>query len=429
MSKRTIEVQYLARVEGEGSLFLKIRDRKVEEAKLKIFEPPRFFEAFLRGRDFREAPDITARICGICPVAYLMSACHAMEMACGVKVGGQLRALRRLLYCGEWIESHALHVFMLHAPDFLGFDDAVAMAKVHPELVQKGLRLKKLGNRIMTVLGGREIHPINIRVGGFYKVPRREQLLELKEELSWAMTCAFELIAVLRGLDFPEFEQDYEYVCLRHPDEYPLNEGRLVSNLGMDASAREYDQVLAEHQVRHSTSLHTEVVGRGPAHLGPLARYSMNRDRLGPRALEAAREAGLGQICRNPFQSILVRMVEVVFSIEEALEIIEAYERPAEPAVVVAPRAGTGYGATEAPRGICYQRYTINAEGIIRDCKIVAPTSVNQAVIERDLFHFASDRVDLPDDELQFQCEQAIRNYDPCISCSCHFLNLTVDRG
>ena len=429
MSDRTIEVKYLARVEGEGSLFLKIRDGRVEEAKLKIFEPPRFFEAFLRGRDFREAPDITSRVCGICPVAYLMSACHAMEMACGVTVGGQLRALRRLLYCGEWIESHALHVFMLHAPDLLGFDDAMAMAKVHPELVQEGLRLKKLGNRIMTVLGGREIHPINIRVGGFYKVPRREQLLELKEELSRAMTCAFELIPVLRGLDFPEFEQDYEYVCLRHPDEYPLNEGRLVSNLGMDASVREYDQVLAEYQVQHSTSLQTEVVTRGPAHLGPLARYNMNRDRLGPRALEAAREAGLGETCRNPFKSILVRMVEIVFSIEEALDIIEAYERPAEPAVSVAPRAGTGFGATEAPRGICYQRYTINAEGIIRDCKIVAPTSVNQAVIERDLFHFASDRVDLPDDELRYQCEQAIRNYDPCISCSCHFLNLTVDRG
>ena len=429
MSDRTINVAYLARVEGEGSLYLKIRARKVEEARLEIFEPPRFFEAFLRDRDFREAPDITARICGICPVAYLMSACHAMEMACGVTVDGQLRALRRLLYCGEWIESHALHVFMLHAPDFLGFDDAVQMAKVHRDLVLKGLRLKKLGNRIMTVLGGREIHPINVRVGGFYKVPSREELRALEGELSWAMDCCLELMPVLRALEFPDFEQDYEYVCLRHPGEYPLNEGRLTSNLGVDAPIRDYDQVLAEYQVPHSTSLHSEVVGRGPAHLGPMARYSLNYDRLGPRAREAAEVAGLGQTCRNPFKSILVRMVEVTFAIEEAQRIIDAYEPPSEPAVEVVPRAGTGYGATEAPRGICYQRYTIDSVGIIHDCKIVAPTSVNQAVIERDLFRYAGDRIDLPDDDLRLQCEQAVRNYDPCISCSCHFLKLTVDRG
>jgi coenzyme F420-reducing hydrogenase alpha subunit len=429
MSSRTIEVPYLARVEGEGSLYLKIRDRKVEQAKLKIFEPPRFFEAFLRGRGFREAPDITARICGICPVAYLMSACHAMEMACGVTVDGPLRALRRLLYCGEWIESHGLHVFMLHAPDFLGFDDAFGMAKVHRKLVESALRLKKLGNRIMTVLGGREIHPVNIRVGGFYKVPRRRQLLELRGELGWALEFGLDLMPALAAWEFPEFEQDYEFACLRHPDEYPLNEGRLVSSRGIDVPVSEYDRVLAEYQVPHSTSLHTEVVGRGPAHLGPLARYNLNHDRLGPSAREAAQRAGLGPACRNPFRSILVRMVEVVFAVEEALRIIDDYQEPAEPAVRVEPRAGTGYGATEAPRGICYQRYTINASGTIRDCKIVAPTSVNQAVIERDLFHFASDHVDLADDEMRKQCEQAIRNYDPCISCSCHFLKLTVDRG
>ncbi len=428
MTTKTIEVRYLARVEGEGSLYLKIRDRRVEEAKLKIFEPPRFFEALLRGRDFREAPDITARICGICPVAYLMSACHAMEMICGVEVGGQLRALRRLLYCGEWIESHALHIFMLHAPDFLGFDDAIQMAGVHRGLVENGLRLKRLGNRIIALLGGREIHPINIKVGGFYKVPRREALEPLRDELRWALDCSMELMPVLRQLEFPEFEQDYEYVCLRHPDEYPLNEGRLVSNLGIDVPVSEYDLVLAEFQVPHSTSLHSEVVGRGPAHLGPMARYNMNHDRLGPAARQAASAAGLGDHCHNPFKSILVRMVEVVFAIEEALRIIENYEPPSKPSMAVEPRAGTGYGATEAPRGVCYQRYTINSRGIIRDCKIVAPTSVNQAVIERDLFRFASSRIDLADQEMQHQCEQAIRNYDPCISCSCHFLKLTVDR-
>jgi len=428
MSSRTIQVNYLTRVEGEGSLHLRINGDKVEEARLKIFEPPRFFEAFLRGRDFREAPDITQRICGICPVAYLMSACHAMESICGVTVDGKLRELRRLLYCGEWIESHALHAFMLHTPDFLGYEDAVQMARDHPDLFRSALRLKKLGNTIMALLGGREIHPINIRVGGFYRVPSRRDLLALRDELHWARDFMPKVIDVMRGFPYPEFEQDYEFVCLSHPDEYPLNEGRLVSNKGIDVPISEYDRVLEEHQVEHSTSLHTRVAGRAAAHMGPLARYALNYELLHPAAKEAARRAGLGPVCVNPFQSILVRMVEIAYAIEEALRLIEVYEAPDSPAVAVEPRAGTGYGATEAPRGICYQRYTIDDAGLITDCKIVAPTSVNQAVIESDLLAFASTRTDLPDGRLQWQCEQAIRNYDPCISCSCHFLKLTVDR-
>src|SRR5579859_5026372 len=179
MSNKNIIVDYLARVEGEGALSVKIRDDKVTDVKFRIIEPPRFFEAFLRGRMYSEAPDITARICGICPVAYQMSAVHAMEHAFDVEVGGQLRALRRLLYCGEWIESHALHVFMLHAPDFLGYESSVHMAREHPELVAKALELKKTGNELMTVIGGREVHPINVRVGGWYRVPRKRELRPL----------------------------------------------------------------------------------------------------------------------------------------------------------------------------------------------------------------------------------------------------------
>ncbi|MCB9754611.1 MAG: nickel-dependent hydrogenase large subunit [Myxococcales bacterium] len=425
---KTIKVDYLARVEGEGSLYLKIRDGAVEDAKLKIFEPPRFFEAFLRGRDFREAPDITARICGICPVAYLMSACHAMESVCGVRVDGQLRALRRLLYCGEWIESHGLHVFMLHAPDFYGFDDAVAMAKAHPELVQRGLRLKKLGNAIMTALGGREVHPINIKLGGFYRAPRRRELDALRGELEWAREFTAVALARLKELEFPDFERDYEFMGLRHPSEYPLNEGRLVSSAGVDEPISRYDCVLREVHVAHSTSLQSRRVGGGPVHMGPMARYALNHDKLPPEVQQLARDAGLGARCQNPFQSVLVRMVEIAYAVHEAARIIAEYAEPDAPAIAVEPRAGTGYGATEAPRGVCYQRYTIDDAGVITDCKIVAPTSVNQAVIEEDLRVFAGARAELPDEQLRWQCEQAIRNYDPCISCSCHFLKLDVER-
>jgi coenzyme F420-reducing hydrogenase alpha subunit len=318
---------------------------------------------------------------------------------------------------------------MLHLPDFLGYPDAIRMAKDHPEAVRRALRLKKIGNRIMSLLGGREIHPINVRVGGFYKTPTKRALQELRGELEWGLGAAIETVELVSGLRFQDFEQDYEFVCLRHPDEYPLNEGRLVSNKGIDCPISEYDTHLIEEHVRHSTALQTTVKGRGSAHLGPLARFNLNSDRLSPAARQAARDAGLTGDCRNPFKSIIVRAVEVVFAFEESLRLIEEYEEPQQPAVDVRPRAGTGYGCTEAPRGICYHRYTIDDSGTITDAKIVSPTAVNQKTIEKDLRSFIEPNLALPEDELKWECEQAIRNYDPCISCSAHFLKLQVDRA
>ena len=429
MSKRrsrTIKVDYLARVEGEGALHVRIKDGTVADVKLKIFEPPRFFEAFLRGRNYSEAPDITARICGICPIAYQMSAAHAMEDAFGVRVDGQLRALRRLIYCGEWIESHMLHVYMLHAPDFLGYQDAIQMAQGYPEIVQRGLQLKKVGNDLVAFLGGREIHPINLRVGGFYKVPTKRELAPLAEKLKWARDAALETVRWTATLPFPDFEQDYEFVALRHPDEYPFNEGRLVSNKGLDIAIREYDEHFVEEHVPYTNALHSVLRERGAYFVGPLARYNLNFDKLSPLAQEAAREAGLGPVCRNPFQSIIVRSVETLYACDEALRIIEAYEMPQRPAVEIEPRPGTGYGCTEAPRGILYHRYQLDDQGVILDAKIVPPTAQNQKTMENDLWQFIPQRLDLSHDDLTWQCEQAIRNYDPCISCATHFLRLQI---
>jgi coenzyme F420-reducing hydrogenase alpha subunit len=428
MPSRTIKVGTLARVEGEGSLYVRIRDGGVADVKLKIFEPPRFFEAFLRGRHLAEAPDITARICGICPVAYQMSAVHAMEDACGAPVAGQLRALRRLLYCGEWIESHALHVYMLHAPDFLGYPDAIRMAKDHPEIVQRGLQLKKAGNEIVACLGGREIHPINVRVGGFYKVPARQDLRGLEERLRWAREAALETVRWAAGLPCPELERDYEFVALRHPDEYPLNEGRIVSSRGLDVAVRDYDQHFVEEHVPHSNALHSVRRGRGAYCVGPLARYNLNYDRLSPLAQAAAREAGIAGGCRNPFRSIVVRSVEILYACDEALRLIAAYEPPDPPAVEVRARPGTGFGCTEAPRGLLYHRYRLDERGTILDAKIVPPTSQNQKTIEEDLRQCVSGSLALPEGELVARCEQAIRNYDPCISCATHFLTLHLER-
>ncbi len=429
MNTKTIKVDYLARVEGEGGVYIKVRNYAVVDVKLKIFEPPRFFEAFLRGRSFTEAPDITARICGICPIAYQMSAVHAMEDAFGVRVDGQLRELRRLIYCGEWIESHALHVYMLHAPDFLGYQDAIQLAKDHPDIVQRGLRLKKAGNEIVTLLGGREIHPINVRVGGFYKVPSRNELDRLSERLKWARDAALETVRWVAALPFPDFERDYLFVALRHPSEYPFNEGRLVSNKGLDIAISDYENNFVEEHVQHSNALHSTLRQQGAYFVGPLARYSLNFDRLSPLAQQAAREAGLGPACTNPFKSIIVRSVEMVYACDEALRIIEQYEPPEKPAIEVRPRAATGRGCTEAPRGILYHRYRLDERGAILDAKIVPPTSQNQKTIEQDLAQFVPKFLDLPHEKLQWQCEQAVRNYDPCISCATHFLRLEIDRA
>jgi coenzyme F420-reducing hydrogenase alpha subunit len=427
--RRTIKVDYLARVEGEGGLVIRVRDGRVVETRLRIFEPPRFFEAFLRGRAFSEAPDVTARICGICPVAYQMSAVHAMEAALGVQVDGPLRALRRLLYCGEWIESHTLHVYMLHAPDFLGYPDAIRMAADHRDAVRRGLALKKVGNEVVALLGGREVHPINVRVGGFYRVPTRAELRPLAERLARARDAARETVRWVAGFEFPDFEHDYEFVALVHPDEYPFNEGRITSSRGLDVPAADWDLHFVEEQVPHSNALHARLRARGAYLCGPLARYALNAARLSPLAREAAREAGLGDVCRNPFRSIVVRAVEVLWACDEALRIIESYEPPPAPAVPVVPRAAVGHAATEAPRGLLYHRYRLDGAGTIVDAKIVPPTSQNQRTIEEELARFVPPRLALDHDALTWQCEQAVRNHDPCISCATHFLTVRVEEG
>ncbi len=362
---RTIRTDYLARVEGEGAMYVRLDGRDVRDVKLRLYEPPRFFEAFLRGRAFTEVPDITARICGICPVAYQMSAVRAMEDACGVVIDdGPIRDLRRLIYCGEWIESHSLHVYMLHAPDFLGYPGAIEMAADYREIVEQGLQMKKAGNALVATVGGREVHPVNVRVGGFYRAPTRAELRALVDPLSRARETAVATVAWAATLPFPDVDIEPEHVALRDPTDYPMDRGRIVSDHGLDIAPAAFDDHVVEEHVEHSTALHARLRERGSYLTGPLARYSLASEALRPLAGDAARDAGLGATCSNPFQSIVVRAVELVEATDEALAIIAAYDEPDAPAVDVVPRRAVGHGATEAPRGMLYHRYEIDDDGI-----------------------------------------------------------------
>jgi sulfhydrogenase subunit alpha len=424
---RELTVSGLSRVEGEGALRLTVRDGRVERAELNIYEPPRFFEAFLRGRSYTEPPDITARICGICPVAYQTSACNAIEQACGTELDQPLADLRRLLYCGEWISSHALHIYFLHAPDFLGYPDAITLAQHHRDIVERGLELKKTGNAILEFLGGRAIHPVNVRVGGFYRVPAPSELAPLAERLRRALDLALGTVQWAAAFDFPDLELGHDLLSADDPGRYPIESGTLRSASGLSFPASEFPDHVTEEQVPHSTALHATLDGHRYL-AGPLARYSLNSGYLSPIARQAAADAGLGGQCRNPFRSVLVRAVEVVYAVEEALRIIGGYQRPDRPAVEVPPRAGTGHGVSEAPRGVLYHRYALDADGLIRAATIIPPTSQNQAAIEDDLRHMASANLGLDDTSLTTLCERVIRNYDPCISCAAHFLRVTVQR-
>lgn len=426
---RSIKVEALTRVEGEGGLDVTMNGDVIEDVKLSIYEPPRFFEGFLRGRSLEEVPDITARICGICPVAYQMSAVHALEQALGVEITPEIRRMRRLLYCGEWIESHGLHMHLLHAPDFFGVNSGIELAAKFPDEVNRGLRLKKHGNDLLEVLGGRAIHPINVCVGGFYRAPKRDELQKLIPDFEWGLQAAIDATRWVAGFDFPDFEVRYEMVALSHPDEYPMNSGRVTSTSGLVIDAAQYEQHFSEHHVAHSTALQSlRSEDQSCYHVGPLARVNLNRDRLSESARRVADEVGFMTPCNNPFKAIIARGLEVIHAYEEALDILRTY-RPFQPSRIHYDYiAGEGCAATEAPRGLIYHRYGIDELGQVTFAKIVPPTSQNQRQIEQDLRDWLP-RV-LSDDDLRTaaDCERLIRSYDPCISCSTHFLKLNLKR-
>jgi len=424
------EVEELTRVEGEGSLRLRMRGGEVVEARLNIFEAPRYFEQLVIGRTPDEVIDIVARICGICPVAYQMSAVHAFEDLFGVIVDPEVRRLRRLFYCGEWLESHALHVYLLHAPDFLGYDSAVAMARDLRPLVERGLRLRRAGDAIIAAIGGRPIHPVSVRVGGFSRAPRRSQLAALRPLLEQALEDALATVRLVATFETPAMERVARLVSLRHPAEYPYNDGRIVSSDGLDIALPAWRDAFSEYQVEGSNALYARANDGSAYLLGPAARIALAAPQLHPLARNELEASGLeGEIASNIFRSVVARGVELVHAAAEALDLVEGYRPPAEPLVPWGSQPGIAAWATEAPRGLLFHRYEVDERGRVAAAQIVPPTSQNQAAIEADLRVFAPTVLHLSHVEAQRRLEQLVRSYDPCISCATHFLDLTVEEA
>jgi coenzyme F420-reducing hydrogenase alpha subunit len=430
-AEREFRVEYLTRVEGEGTLQLRVRGAEVVEARLKIFEAPRYFERLVVGRTGDEVIDIVARICGICPIAYQMSAVHAFEDLYEVDIDPSVRALRRLLYCGEWIQSHALHVYLLHAPDYLGYPSALAMAADHRPVVEQGLAIKRIGNQLIAALGGRPVHPISVRVGGFSRAPRRADLDGIRRALDATVEQARETVRLVASWDPPALEHPQPLVAMRHPTEYPYNDGRIVSTDGLDLGPGAWREAFAEQQVEGTNALHARTHDGAVYLLGPTARIALAADQLHPLASEALAATGLRDAIRvNIHRSIVARAVELLHACAEARDLIDAYRPPAEPRVAFTPRPGVAAWSTEAPRGLLHHRYEVDEQGHVTNAQIVPPTSQNQGAIEADLAAFAPSVLDLPHAEAIKRLEMLIRAYDPCISCATHFLDLSiVDAG
>jgi coenzyme F420-reducing hydrogenase alpha subunit len=424
-----IEVPVLARVEGEGALDLRIDNGRIEQLQLRIFEPPRFFEKFLEGRAWHEVPDVVARICGICPVAYQMSAVQALEEIFGFEADDWVRAMRRVMYCGEWIQSHALHIHLLAAPDFFGCNSVVELAREHAGEVRRGFRLQQLGNDLIALFGGRSVHPVGVRVGGFHRAPDAERIAELLPRLEAGVAEAAELVRWCASIDMPEDRQDFISVALCHERDYAMGEGRVVSSTGLDLPRQEYERHFQESHVAHSTALYSHLDG-APYLVGPLARLNLNHTQLPDSTRALLRESGVQLPSRNMFHSMLARALELHLSLVEALRLLSSPPPCAAAWQPVGVRAGVGYGATEAPRGLLWHRYETAADGSILNARIVPPTSQNQARMEEDLKQsLESFGLDRDEDAIRLRGETVIRNYDPCISCATHFLRLRVERG
>jgi sulfhydrogenase subunit alpha len=429
MSKTVnISVNHVTRVEGHGNIRLRASDGKVESVTWQVPEAPRFFEAMVRGRSFEDIQTIVSRICGICSVTHSLAAIKGVEDAMKIKVSEQTDKLRILCHYGEYIESHVLHVGYLVAPDLLGQKSVIPLVASHPDVVKTIIRLHRLGNTWMEIIGGRMTHPVTLKPGGFTTIPSEKKLLELKKSIEDAAADLKILVEVLLSLadKLPDFERDTEYVALTHPDYYTFYHGDIAStDTDKQVPVKEFERVVNEYVTPQSTAKWCKW-HRDSYAVGALARFNINADLLLPLAAETAKQFGLKKGACNPYLNNVAQVVECAQVVEHSLQLIdELLTKGLKPEPVkVKPMAGEGVGCVEAPRGILFHRYAFDKNGLCTKANICIPTGQNHANIQKDFEAFAPQIIDRSQDEIRLLLEMLVRSYDPCISCSTHYLNV-----
>ncbi|MFH1101225.1 MAG: Ni/Fe hydrogenase subunit alpha [Methanobacteriota archaeon] len=420
MEEKLINVDYIARVEGQGALTIKItKDGKVEHLRFKIFEPPRFFESFLVGRRYDEVMELASRICGICPVAHQITALRAVENALGIEPSQQTRDLRKLTAISAHIQSNVLSMYFLSLPDFMGYESIIPMVKDHRDIVQRGLMLKKLGNDITDLIGGRAVHPVTMVVDGFTSLPSKNKLQGIRKRLVEAKKDAYQTVDLFSKLEIPDFTRKCEHVAISDPNKYAINEGRFTSTEGLDIDEMNYREHIFEKQKTYSTALHSFMKSRDSFMVGPLPRVNINFKQLSDDAQDAAKQSGIKFPNFNPFVSHLARAIELIHDIDESIQIIDTVPLKEERRGITC-KSGFGAAITEAPRGSLYHSYTLDNRGIVKKADIVPPTAHNAYNIEKDMHELVHTLHDASIDEITFKCEMLVRAYDPCISCSAH---------
>ncbi|KYK23475.1 hypothetical protein AYK24_07465 [Thermoplasmatales archaeon SG8-52-4] len=418
--EKKIKVDYIARVEGQGAINFDItKEKKVEHLKLKIFEPPRFFESFLIGRKYDELMELTSRICGICPVAHQITALRAVENAMGIDVSNQTRDLRKLIAISAHIQSNVLSMYFLSLPDLMGYESIISMGKDHLDIVKRGLMLKKLGNDITEIIGGRSVHPVTMIVDGFTSIPNKNKFENIRKRLVDAKKAAFETVDLFSNIEIPNFTRKCEHVSINDSKYYAINKGHLKSNNGLDIDEINYRKHIFEKQKPYSTALHSYIKNRDSFMVGPLPRVNINYSQLSDDAKNAAINSGYKFPNYNPFVSHLARAIELVHDIDESIEIIDRMPLKQEQSKVMC-KSGFGAAITEAPRGSLYHSYTLDNNGVVKKADIVPPTAHNAYNIENDMNQFVQTIIDEPIEDITLKCEMLVRAYDPCISCSAH---------
>jgi len=427
---RTITIPHLGRVEGHGGIFLKIVEDRVREVNMDIHEGSRYYEALLKGKHFLEVQGIITRVCAICSASHTVAALTALENALGVPQSDRVRRLRGLLLLGATIESHALHVFALALPDFLGFDSVITMAEKHPEEVKFALRLKQLGNRVQEMIGGRAVHPVNTLVGGFGRLPRHRDLEAIREELRQAVDPLLRFVDLAATIEIPTWAaQPTVYVALRpYEDGLFRFRGRSIcTSRGEEYPLEAYRQVVREFTVEHSHAKHAALASGETYMVGSLARLRLWSDLLEGRAREAFERLFPRGSEDNILLNSWAQLVELVHAIERGIEVCDLLlGLPEEPAEITdyEVRAGRGVGALEVPRGTLFHEYALDDDGRVVEANVVTPTAQNLANVERDLRKAAESLLPrrLEDRILKLNLEMVARAYDPCISCSVHLV-------